>query len=87
MDFTLVTSLEDMMVELTRNVNQLTINVNSLQIEMREFKDVMNKKRGELSNKMGTMAEDGERLGLIVLGMGDHLLQVLNSSEFSPRPF
>ncbi|MEZ4659624.1 MAG: hypothetical protein R2911_18865 [Caldilineaceae bacterium] len=29
----------------------------------------------------------GERLGLIVLGMGDHLMQVLNSPEFSPRPF
>ena len=34
-----------------------------------------------------SLVRRGERLGLIVLGMGDHLMQVLNTPEFSPQFF
>ena len=34
-----------------------------------------------------SLVRRGERLGLIVLGMGEHLMQVLNTPEFSPQFF
>ncbi len=60
-----VDRLEDLMAELTSNVNRLSREMREFKEEMRAFKDEtqeenrrMNRRWGELANKMGTLAED-----------------------------
>ena len=60
-----VTTLEDLMAQAWRAIEQTSREMREFKDEMRDFKDEMhlsrkemNRKWGELANKMGTMAED-----------------------------
>ena len=60
-----VTTLEDLVAQAWRAIEQTSREMREFKDEMRDFKDEMylsrremNKKWGELANKMGTMAED-----------------------------
>ena len=63
----------------------------NLLTEVRDYFPQYNEK--QVIGSIGSLYVDsslvrrGERLGLIVSGMGDHLMQVLNTPEFSPQFF
>ena len=63
----------------------------NLLTEVRDYFPQYNEK--QVIGSIGSLYVDsslvrrGERLGLIVLGMGEHLMQVLNTPEFSPQFF